>query len=247
MKLIVTEDYEEMSRFASSHLLGFMMKTRRVNLAIVSGRTPARTYEHLAAAVGDKPCYSHVHYYNTDEVAFRGESREGVTISHLRHLYLSPAKIAETNIHKLTEDNYTDYDRLLLQDGGLDLVMIGLGADSHFCGNMPGLTHFNQKTVRYPIAGELVGAIATSEMDGDISRVPDHYVTMGTMSVMAAKNLLLLVNGSGKAQALKQVVEGAVCEQHPASVLKLHPSLTIIADKAAASELTPEGIAYFCQ
>lgn len=67
--------------------------------------------------------------------------------------------------------------------------------------------------------------------------VPDSYVTMGPKSVMAAKNLLLIVSGAAKAQALKQVVEGPVSELVPASVLKLPPSLVIIADKAAAAEL----------
>ncbi|MBQ4755549.1 glucosamine-6-phosphate deaminase, partial [Escherichia coli] len=71
----------------------------------------------------------------------------------------------------------------------------------------------------------------------DISAVPDSYVTMGPRSVMAAKNLLLIVSGAAKAHALKQVVEGPVSVQVPASVLKLHPSLVIIADKAAAAEL----------
>lgn len=54
---------------------------------------------------------------------------------------------------------------------------------------------------------------------------------------MAAKNLLLIVSGAAKAQALKQVVEGEVSEQVPASVLKLHPKLVIIADHAAVAEL----------
>ncbi len=82
-----------------------------------------------------------------------------------------------------------------------------------------------------PIHGEMIALIANSEMGGDISAVPDSYVTMGPRSVMAAKNLLLIVSGAAKAHAL------VVSVQVPASVLKLHPSLVIIADKAAAAEL----------
>lgn len=55
---------------------------------------------------------------------------------------------------------------------------------------------------------------------------------------MAAKNLLLIVSGAAKAQALRQVIEGEVSERVPASVLKLHPSTVIVADKAAAAELS---------
>lgn len=57
------------------------------------------------------------------------------------------------------------------------------------------------------------------------------------MSVMAAKNLHLIVSGANKAWTLKQVIEGFVNEQIPALILKLHPSLTIIADKSSVSEL----------
>lgn len=84
-------------------------------------------------------------------------------------------------------------------------------------------------------------------MKGDLSSVPDHYVTMGPMSVMAAKNLLLIVSGENKAWALAQVIEGAVTEQIPASVLKLHPSLLIIADRASASQLSTESLERYIQ
>jgi len=247
MKLIVTDDYNEMSRIASHHVLGYLTKNRRVNLAITAGRTPAKLYEHLVSAIGGYSCYSHIHYYNFDEIAFKGQNREGVTISNLRKLFLSPAKIKETNIHKLTDDNFSDFDRQLKQDGGLDLVLMGLGSDGHFCGNIPGLTRFHYPVVKLPIEGNIAEFIALTEMNGDLQSVPDHYVTMGPMSVMAAKNLLLIVSGENKAWALAQVIEGEVTEQIPASVLKLHPSLVIIADSASAAQLSAESLQRYVQ
>lgn len=153
----------------------------------------------------------------------------------MRQLFFTPAQIKEENIHKLTLDNAAQHDRQLEEAGGLDLMVLGLGADGHFCGNLPNTTRFHDQTVEVPIHGEMIALIANSEMGGDISAVPDSYVTMGPRSVMAAKNLLLIVSGAAKAHALKQVVEGPVSVQVPASVLKLHPSLVIIADKAAAA------------
>ena len=86
MKMFVTEDYEEMSLVASHHVLGYITAPRRVNLAVTAGSTPKRMYEHLTAAVKGKAFYDRVHYYNFDEIPFRGHSREGVTISTLRQL-----------------------------------------------------------------------------------------------------------------------------------------------------------------
>ncbi|MDX5539072.1 glucosamine-6-phosphate deaminase [Escherichia coli] len=231
------EDYQEMSRVAAHHLLGYMSKTRRVNLAITAGSTPKGMYEYLTTLVKGKPWYDNCYFYNFDEIPFRGKEGEGVTITNLRNLFFTPAGIKEENIQKLTIDNYREHDQKLAREGGLDLVVLGLGADGHFCGNLPNTTHFHEQTVEFPIQGEMVDIVAHGELGGDFSLVPDSYVTMGPKSIMAAKNLLIIVSGAGKAQALKNVLQGPVTEDVPASVLQLHPSLMVIADKAAAAEL----------
>lgn len=82
-------------------------------------------------------------------------------------------------------------------------MVLGLGVDGHFCGNLPNTTHFHEQTVEFPIQGEMVDIVAHGELGGDFSLVPDSYVTMGPKSIMAAKNLLIIVSGAGKAQALK--------------------------------------------
>ncbi|MFV0264663.1 MAG: glucosamine-6-phosphate deaminase [Kluyvera sp.] len=237
MKLIVTEDYAEMSRVATQHLLGYMSQSRRMNLAITAGNTPKLMYQYVTEAVQGKPWYAHCYFYNFDEIPFRGKSGDGVTITNLRKLFFTPAGINERNIQQLTLDNFRDQDDKIARDGGLDLVLMGLGADGHFCGNLPGTTHFHDLTTEVPIEGKMVDIVVHGELGGDYSLAPDSYVTMGPKSIMAAKNLILIVNGEGKAQALKQVLEGPVTEAVPASVLQLHPSLTVIADKAAASAL----------
>ncbi|MCO7793723.1 hypothetical protein NI935_21855, partial [Escherichia coli] len=105
MKLIITEDYQEMSRVAAHHLLGYMSKTRRVNLAITAGSTPKGMYEYLTTLVKGKPWYDNCYFYNFDEIPFRGKEGEGVTITNLRNLFFTPAGIKEENIQKLTIDN----------------------------------------------------------------------------------------------------------------------------------------------
>ncbi len=128
MKLIITEDYQEMSRVAAHHLLGYMSKTRRVNLAITAGSTPKGMYEYLTTLVKGKPWYDNCYFYNFDEIPFRGKEGEGVTITNLRNLFFTPAGIKEENIQKLTIDNYREHDQKLAREGGLDLVVLGLGA-----------------------------------------------------------------------------------------------------------------------
>lgn len=238
MRLIRTKDYDDMSYLAAAELLAQMQQNRRVNLAITAGNTPKRIYQILAPIVARTPGYDNVHYYNFDEIPNAKDPSIGVTIRNLEDLYLKPAKVKEENIHKLTMENGADQDARLFRDGGLDLILMGLGGDGHFCGNMPGYTKFGNGTVEIPITPDVKQGLADAEWGGDVSLIPDKFVTMGPRSVMAAKNLLLIVNGKGKAKILKEVLEGPVTEDIPSSILTLHPNLTVIVDKDAASELT---------
>lgn len=237
MKIIVTDTYEEMSKLATSYMLAKMNKDRRVNIAITGGKTPIEMYNQLIPMVKNKDYFDNVHYYNFDEIPYRNSDREGVTISTLRKYYYTPANIKEDHIHKLTIDNYTKYDQMIKEDGGLDLLVLGLGYDGHFCGNSPRKTKWNNMTVKLPIFKEHFQLIADSEFSGELEAVPDYFVTMGPRSVMMAKELVMIVNGKHKADIAKTVIEGGIDEMIPATILKLHPQLTIIMDKDAASKL----------
>lgn len=235
MKLIVTKDFDKMSELAASLVLTEMMKPDRVNLSLTAGGTPKKVYEIIIDALKQsdlKP--DNVHYYNFDEVMIEGE-RFGLTMQSLKELFYDPAKVPAQNIQELTYDNYQKIEAQLPALGGLDLILMGIGSDGHFCGNMPGYTAFDQNINAYQIAPgedmyealkEIIGKNPTGEV-----------VTFGTRTVMAAKKLVLIANGKGKAAILKKALEGPVSVDVPASVLKLHPNLTVIVDEEAAAEL----------
>ncbi|MCL8361804.1 glucosamine-6-phosphate deaminase, partial [Escherichia coli] len=194
-------------------------------------------YEYITTLLTGKTGYDNCYFYKLYDIPVRVSEREGVTITNLRNLFFTPAGIKEENIQKLTIDNYREHDQKLAREGRLDLVVLGVGVDGHCCGNLPNTTHFQEQTVEFPIQGEMVDIVAHGELGGDFSLVPDSYVTMGPKSIMAATNVLIIVSDAGKAQSLKHVLQGPVTEDVPASVLQLHPSLMVIADKAAAAEL----------
>jgi 6-phosphogluconolactonase/glucosamine-6-phosphate isomerase/deaminase len=237
MKRIITKDYDEMSTLAVAELLSYLQQENRVNLAITAGSTPLGVYEKLIPFVKNRTAFKNAHYYNFDEVPFKGQTGYGVTMGNLDKLFFTPAEIDRENIHILNEKNYQTQDARIAADGGLDLIMLGLGADGHFCGNLPKTTKFGDLTraVSVDVLPEM-RQILLGEV-GEASLIPDFYVTMGPRSVMAAKKILLIVNGEHKAEILKTVLEGPVTEEVPASLLTLHPNLLIIADQAAASLL----------
>ncbi len=69
-----------------------------------------------------------------------------------------------------------------------------------------------------------------------LDQVPTHAITMGVATIMEAKGVLLLASGEGKAEAMDRLLSGSVDESFPASILKRHPNVTIIADEAALSQ-----------
>ncbi len=238
MKLIITKNYEEMSTAAAQHVLGYMYKEQRVNLAITAGSTPIRMYELLVLQVKERRFFDNVHFYNFDEIPFVGESGYGVTMKNLDRMFFSPAKIEQQNIHVLTGDNYATQDQRIKADGGLDMILLGLGADGHYCGNLPGTTAFGDETaVVYEDATPEMKEILLQEVGGIPEKRPNFYVTMGPKSVMAARQIVIFATGSHKAEAIKRLVQGGVDEAFPASLLTTHPHLTVIIDEEAAALL----------
>jgi len=219
-----------MSELTKNILIGYMTNAKRVNMSITAGNTPVRTYEKLVEAIKDNGAYDNVHYYNFDEIPVSNRE-EGITISDIKRLYLTPVGVKSENIHPLTVENAAGQDQRIADAGGLDVMLIGLGGDGHFCGNMPGTTKFGNETYTVKINGD-----EPWYNEGEMPGLKE-FVTMGPVSVLRVKHLVLIVNGASKAAMVKQVLTGPVTEEYPASILQLHPNLTVILDEEAASEL----------
>lgn len=135
-----------MSQVATEILLLTIYEDRRINLSITAGSSPIKTYELLTPIVSRRGHFDNVHYYNFDEIPYKHAQRAGITLSDLRELYYSPAKIDEENTHILNCENYQGQDQRIKADGGLDLILLEIGTDGHYCGNLPGTTKFGDKT-----------------------------------------------------------------------------------------------------
>lgn len=236
MRMIIGDTYEDMSRLAMQHLLGHMFQQQgRVNLSITGGTTPIRMYGMLAPEMAGKGYFNHVHFYNFDEIPHKVKQQEGITMTDLRKLFYGPAGIPEGQIHILNEQTYGGYDAMIERDGGLDAMLLGVGWDGHFCGNLPNTTRFSDRTVMVPCDAVVKGKIRKYfEEEED---VPDTYLTMGPASVMAARHLILIASGVKKQEVMKKFVYGDVDAMVPVSILKMHPHVTVIMDKDAAGLL----------
>jgi 6-phosphogluconolactonase/glucosamine-6-phosphate isomerase/deaminase len=237
MKIIIEDTYRDMSQVAANILLSKMYLNRRVNLSITAGATPKLVYELMVPQVKGRKYLDNVYYYNFDEIPINGEEL-GVTLRNLYAMYFEPANIAQSNIIGLNHHNYTSHMQQIRKEGGLDLMLMGLGADGHYCGNLPHTTKFEDEIVSVPvdIRPDMYN-ILLKEVGGDESKVPELYITMGPRAVMETKELVMIVNGQHKAKAVKELVRGKIHNDFPSSILKLHPRFLLVLDRDAASLL----------
>lgn len=241
MKIVLTEDYEAMSETAASILFTNILSDNYQNIAITGGTTPQLMYEKLVQKMKNVSTINNTKYYNFDEIPYKNCRREGITISDLRTYFFDPAQIDDDNIHVLDPFNYKKQDQVISNNGGLDLIVIGIGKDGHYCGNLPHTTSFADETTKVIMSEELKIKVGEKHFDTE-EEYPDFYVTMGPKSVLNAKEIILIANGQNKSKIIKRVIEGPVNELVPASILKLHPNITFILDKDSASELNNQTI-----
>lgn len=234
MKLIIEKDEKSMSESCMQIVLGEMMQDKRVNISLTSGRSPRTMYKMMIPYVKDMEKFNHVEYYIFDEGPYIGQ-KYGPIWNEMHELFYTPANIPDERVHCVNAENWKTYDEDIKRAGGLDLMVIGLGWDGHFCSNSPRTTPLDSYT--YEIERRKV--VENNPGYRERPEVPFVY-TMGPKSLMRVKRLVMIVNGKEKAEILKKVLDSPISNELPSTVLKLHPNFTIIADEEAASLLNPE-------
>ncbi len=127
------------------------------------------------------------------------------------------------------------YEQQIENAGGIDLQILGIGANGHIAFNEPG-SSLGSRTRIKTLAGST--REANARFFSDPNQVPQYAITMGVGTIMDAKTLLLLASGEAKADAIKATCEGPITAMWPATIVQMHRQATVIVDKAAASKLT---------
>ena len=137
----------------------------------------------------------------------------------------------------------THYEEMIAQAGGIDLFIGGIGPDGHIAFNEPGSSLSSRTRVKTLTTDTI---IANSRFfDNDINKVPKLALTVGVGTVMAAREVMILVNGHHKARALQAAVEGSVNHMWTISALQMHQHGIIVCDEPATDELKVGTYRYF--
>ena len=241
MKIIEVKDYQQMSNKAAEYIIKKVIQNPSIKLGLATGGTPIGTYKCL---IDDHhkngTTYQKVTTFNLDEyIGLSGENKNSYRYFMNNQLFDNiDINKAKTNIPSGIAADFQEechrYEDLINQHGGIDLQILGIGSNGHIGFNEPG-TSFASKTHIVELASSTIQANA--RFFNKIEEVPTKAITMGISTIMKSKEILLLVSGEKKREALFRLLNGEISESFPASVLKNHPCVTIIADKAAITDL----------
>ena len=241
MKIYMTEDYQTMSRKAANILSAQIILKPNSVLGLATGSTPIGMYKQLVIwyEKGDLD-FAQIKTVNLDEYVGLEPTHEQSYRYFMQHNLFDHVNInpANTNVPDgLVADPQAEcdwYNQTIRKLGGIDIQVLGMGHNGHIGFNEPG-NAFELETHVVDLSERTIQANARFFASAD--EVPRQAMTMGIKSIMMAKKILMLVSGEDKAEAVWKAFAGPVTPQVPASILQLHPYVTLVGDKAALSKL----------
>ena len=240
MKVIIVENYEEMSAKAAEILTDLVKKNPNAVLGLATGSSPIGTYNNMAKDYRENgTSYKNVVSVNLDEyVGLTADHDQSYAYFMYENLFKNiDIPLSSTNLPSgAAKDLQAECDRYnaLLEKYQQDVQVLGLGSNGHIGFNEPG-TPFDSVTHLVDLTESTIKD--NSRLFASIDEVPRQALSMGIKNIMNAKSILVVVSGKNKAEAVRGMVKGEVTPDLPASVLQLHPFVTVICDKDAASLL----------
>src|SRR5574344_1571811 len=255
MRLIIQKDYSELSKWAATYIVKKInafkpTKAHPFVLGLPTGSTPIGTYKELIKFYkAGKVSFKNVVTFNMDEYIGIPENHPESYHTFMKENFFSHIDIPAENIHILNgnakdpDKECDEYEEKIKSYGGIDLFMGGIGPDGHIAFNEPG-SSLTSRTRQKTLTTDTI--IANSRFfDNDINKVPKTALTVGVGTVLAAKEVMIIVNGHNKARALYHAVEGGITQMWTISALQNHEHGIIVCDDAATGELKVDTYRYF--
>src|SRR5690625_1272881 len=241
MKVIKVKNYDEMSEKARDIIVDKLKKIEKPVLGLATGSTPEGLYDRLIDLYKQGgTTFKDTTTFNLDE--YVGLSKDNPQSYHyyMYHRFFKHIDIKDDHAHlpkgdaQNLKEECERYEQLIKDAGGVDLKLLGLGIIVHIAFNEP-CTDFTSRTQVVDLTESTIEA--NSRFFERKEDVPTQAVTMGIESILESDEIIMLVSGESKADALSQVINGDITENCPATVLQKHKKVTVIADEAALQKV----------
>lgn len=241
MQVVIKADAAAVAEYGAAIFIKQITQQPKSVLGLATGSTPVALYQQLISAYqAGKLSFSQVKTFNLDEylglAAEHPQSYRYFMQQQLfNHIDIKPDNTAvpagaATDPLKACQD----YEQLILDAGGIDLQLLGLGRNGHIGFNEPS-SGLRSRTRIKTLTKETIADNARFFKADEYQ--PHLSITMGIGTILDARKVVLLATGASKAAAVKAMIEGPLSASCPASALQLHQHAVVVLDEAAASEL----------
>lgn len=242
MRVLVTKTREEMGKVAAARIAERMRTKPHCVLGLATGSTPVPLYQELIRLHREEKLdFSTTITFNLDEYLGLEPTHEQSYRHFMNRELFDHIDIQKANTHipngkaADTEGHCLLYEALIEDVGGIDIQVLGIGANGHIGFNEPG-SSLASRTRVVDLTEQTIQV--NSRFFASIEEVPRGAITMGIGTILEADSLLVLASGANKADAIAAALEGPVGIHCPASALQLHPDVTFVVTEDAATGLT---------
>lgn len=241
MKIYKAKDYYDMSRKAANIISAQVILKPDCVLGLATGSSPIGTYKQLIEWYhkGDLD-FSKVRTVNLDEYKGLTRDNDQSYYYYMNQNLFQHINIQLVNTHipdgmaEVDQEECQRYDGMIQSLGGIDLQLLGLGHNGHIGFNEPEQVF---ETGTHCVALTESTIAANSRLFQHLEEVPRYAYTVGIKTIIQAKKIIVVVSGEDKADIIKTAFYGAVTPKVPASILQMHPDVSLVGDEAALSKL----------
>jgi glucosamine-6-phosphate deaminase len=250
MEIIILPTSADVGRVAAEKFAEVLRRTPTAVLGLATGSSPQQTYRALAeqAATGALDVSRATGFALDEYVGIPLDHPESYASVLAREvvvpLGMDPARVRvpDGRAADITAA-CADYEAAISAAGGIDIQILGIGSNGHIGFNEP-TSSFASRTRIKTLAPQTIADNA--RFFSETEQVPKHCLTQGLGTIMDARQVVLVAQGTGKAAAIAAMVEGPVQAMVPGSILQHHQHVTVIIDEAAASQLTLTDYYRYC-
>jgi glucosamine-6-phosphate deaminase len=240
MKFFQVDSPDDVAQHAFHRIQEWLSQKDEPVFALPAGATPLPLYRQLVEAHGrgELPL-ERARFFALDEWWGEGVPIEATFRNFLMEHLLAPAGVRSERLQSLPScgDAVAEalrYEESIMEAGGIDLAILGIGGNGHIAFNEPG-TPLDSRTGLRELAER--SRLANAYLFPGTSAVPTYGLTIGIGTLMAAREVVLLASGSGKQAVVKRLHESTATSALPASALILHENATVVVDKVAGELL----------
>lgn len=247
MRLIITQNYQSMSDWVADYVMNAINNAQPTSskpfvLGLPTGSTPMGVYKKLVSLYQQKKVsFANVVTFNMDEYLGLPKEHDQSYYYFMHDNFFNHIDIPKENINILNgmakdvELECQRYEDKIKSYGTIDLFLGGTGVNGHLAFNEPGASPAS-RTRKVALTESTISANARF-FGNDMSKVPTESLTVGVGTVLESKEVLIMMSGENKAQALMQTVEGAVSQFWPITAIQLHAKSIVVCDEAATADL----------